>query len=102
MHKKLSNGLVHDIPDDLAKAISSNAAAVETWENISIKARNEWICWTITVKQEKTRKSHVSRATIELAEGKKRPCCWAGCIHRTDKRVGAWAQKVLIDKQPKS
>ena len=33
----------------------------------------------------------------ELLEGKKRPCCWAGCIHRTDKAPGRWQQAVLID-----
>ena len=35
----------------------------------------------------------------ELLEGKKRPCCWAGCIHRTDKAPGKWQQAVLIDKK---
>ena len=33
----------------------------------------------------------------ELRAGKRRPCCWAGCIHRTDKAPGPWQQAVLID-----
>lgn len=98
---KLSGGLVHELPSDLQKAIVKSKLAAEAWEGISVKARNEWICWTVTVKQEKTRKNHVTRAVKELAEGKKRPCCWVGCIHRTDKPVSPWAQKVLIDKKPR-
>ncbi len=98
--KNITGGLFHEVPEDLAKALKSNPKALEAWEGISAIARNEWICWTITVKQEKTRADHVKRASAELAAGKKRPCCWVGCIHRTDKAPGAWAQKVIIDKQP--
>jgi hypothetical protein len=35
-------------------------------------------------------------------EGKKRPCCWVGCIHRTDKQPSRWQQAVLIDQKEKS
>jgi len=34
-------------------------------------------------------------------EGKKRPCCWAGCIHRTDKAPSRWQKAVLIDQKGK-
>jgi hypothetical protein len=37
-----------------------------------------------------------------LREGKKRPCCWAGCIHRTDKAPSRWQQAVLIDGKAKT
>jgi Bacteriocin-protection, YdeI or OmpD-Associated len=96
---KVSAGIFHKMPKDLEKALLSNKKAFAAWESISPIARNEWICWTINVKLEKTREEHVKRAIGELAEGKKRPCCWVGCIHRTDKPVGAWAQKVLVEKQ---
>ncbi len=99
--KQLPGGLVHDVPPDLEQALRGNPSALEAWENISIKARNEWICLVVTVKQDKTRIDHIKRAATELAEGKRRPCCWVGCIHRTDKPVSPWAQKVLIDKLPK-
>lgn len=102
MKKQMSGGLVHDVPADLERALLGNAKALLAWEDISIKARNEWICWTVTVKQDKTRKDHVKRTVSELAAGIRRPCCWAGCIHRTDKPVSTWAQKVLIDKQPQA
>jgi hypothetical protein len=32
-------------------------------------------------------------------QGKKRPCCWVGCIHRTDKMPSRWQQAVLIDRK---
>ncbi len=102
LKKQISGGLVHDLPPDLEKAISNNPKSLTAWESISVKARNEWICWTVTVKQDKTRKEHIKRARAELAAGKRRPCCWVGCIHRTDKPVSPWAQKVLIDKQPQT
>lgn len=38
----------------------------------------------------------------ELLEGKMRPCCWAGCIHRTDKDPSRWQQAVLIDRKKKT
>src|SRR5262249_20281416 len=55
------------------------------WEDITPIARNEWICWVESVKKEETRRDHVERTAAELVEGKRRPCCWIGCIHRTDK-----------------
>ncbi len=97
----ISGGLVHTLPHDLEQALRASPEALKAWEDISVKARNEWICWTVSVKQDKTRNEHTKRAVTQLSEGKRRPCCWAGCIHRTDKPVSPWAQKVLIDKQPK-
>ena len=43
--KKISGGVVHDFPADLKKALTSDAKALETWEDITPLARNEWICW---------------------------------------------------------
>ena len=45
-----------------------------------------------------TRARRIQRTADELREGKKRPCCWAGCIHRTDKAPSKWQKAVLIDK----
>jgi len=78
----ISGGVVHDLPDDLGAALVSDAAALKTWEDITPLARNEWICWTISVKKAETRTKHVTRALEDLAAGKRRPCCWPGCPHR--------------------
>jgi uncharacterized protein YdeI (YjbR/CyaY-like superfamily) len=72
----------HKIPTDLNKAISSNSKVKALWEDITPLARNEFICWVISAKQDKTRRRRVRRTCEELLEGKRRPCCWAGCIHR--------------------
>ena len=71
------------MPSDLQKALTSTPGALSAWKNITPLARNEWICWTISVKKPETRKHHIERARVELVEGKRRPCCWAGCPHRS-------------------
>lgn len=96
---KISGGLVHEMPDDLANALRRETQTLSLWEKLTPIARNEFICWIEDAKQDKTRAKRVSRAIEELLEGKKRPCCWAGCIHRTDKKPGKWQQDVLIDKK---
>lgn len=92
----LPGGAAHDMPADLGKAIKNNPKALAAWGAITPLARNEWICWTISVKQEKTRKEHVVRASKELAEGKRRPCCWIGCIHRADKELSPSVRGILL------
>ena len=82
MRKQISPGVVHKVPDDLRKALISNPKALNAWEDVTPLARNEWICWVITNKRLETRKNHIERAIEELLEGKRRPCCLAGCPHR--------------------
>lgn len=96
--KNISGGVAHEMPADLKKALLANPKALATWEDITPLARNEWICWTVTVKQQKTRDEHVKRAIEELSEGQRRPCCWMGCIHRTDKPMNP-SQKWILRKQ---
>jgi len=98
MTKKLSDGTAHKLPDDLRKALSSNPKSLAAWEDISPLARNEWICWTVSVKTSATRENHIERTVSELAEGQRRPCCWMGCPHRTDKAMSA-TQKWVLSRQ---
>jgi len=95
MAKDIAGGTVHKMPADLKKALTSDSAALAAWQSITPLARNEWICWTVTVKQQKTRDEHVKRVISELKEGMRRPCCWIGCIHRTDKTISPSVQWVL-------
>ena len=97
---EISGGVVHELPEDLRKELASDATALTAWEDITPLARNEWICWTVTVKQQKTRDEHVERVVSELKEGMRRPCCWIGCIHRKDKPISRSVQYVL-DRQSK-
>jgi hypothetical protein len=99
--EEIADGTVHKLPADLKKALNSATAARSAWQSLTPLARNEWICWTVTVKQQKTRDEHVKRVVSELKEGMRRPCCWIGCIHRTDKAISPSVRWVL-DKRSKS
>ncbi|TAK57667.1 hypothetical protein EPO17_01345 [Patescibacteria group bacterium] len=96
--KVISGGVVHDFPADLRKALSADRKALMAWEDITPLARNEWICWTISVKMSETRKDHIARAISKLKEGMRRPCCWIGCVHRTDKPISPSVKHILSKK----
>ena len=97
---KISSGTIHQLPADLRKALAASPKALATWESITPLARNEWICWVVTNKKPETRKNHIKRAIEELAHGERRPCCWMGCIHRTDKPISP-SQKFVLSKRSK-
>lgn len=99
MTEEFLHGTAHEAHADLQSAIRSNAETLALWQNLSPLGRNEFICWIEDAKQPKTRQRRITRTLEELGEGKKRPCCWAGCIHRTDKAPSRWQQAVLIDKK---
>jgi Bacteriocin-protection, YdeI or OmpD-Associated len=92
------HGTVHTAREDLQSAMCADAGVLALWQSLTPLGRNEFICWVDDAKQAKTRARRIIRTCEELIEGKKRPCCWAGCIHRTDKPPSAWQQAVLIDK----
>src|SRR3990170_2299959 len=92
---KISGGTVHKMPADLRKALAADEKVLALWEDITPLARNEYICWVENCKQIETRKRRVQRTCQELLEGKRRPCCWVGCIHRTDKPLSPSARWVL-------
>ena len=92
---KISNGTVHTIPTDIRKALSADKKALVIWEDLTPLGRNEWICWVTFVKQDKTRQEHIVRLVSEIKKGKRRPCCWIGCIHRTDKAISPSIQGIL-------
>jgi hypothetical protein len=96
------HGTVHEASEDLQAAIQSDPEILTLWEGLTPLGRNEFICWVEDAKQPATRQRRIDRTREELLEGKKRPCCWVGCIHRTDKAPSKWQQAVLIDQKPKS
>src|ERR1700739_785884 len=97
--KRISEGVVHRLPADLRKALEADKKASVLWEDITPLARNEWICWTISPKKPDTRANHVKRVISELKEGMRRPCCWLGCTHRTDKSISPSVRWVLSSKR---
>ncbi|MBP9669802.1 YdeI/OmpD-associated family protein [Candidatus Woesebacteria bacterium] len=95
MNNVISGGVVHKVPADLHKALNGDAKAHALWEGLTPLARNEWICWVTFVKKAETRKEHVFRVVKQLKEGKRRPCCWIGCIHRKDKAISPSVKGIL-------
>ena len=92
-----AQGTVHVAGADLQAAVQADPDILALWQGLTPLGRNEFICWVEDAKQSATRQRRIARTTEELREGKKRPCCWSGCIHRTDKAPSRWQQAVLID-----
>lgn len=102
MHaSSIPHGTVHTLPADLKQALLLDAAALTAWRTITPLARNEWICWVEEAKHNDTRERRIERTHTELAEGKRRPCCWMGCIHRSDKPLSPSVRGIL-EKRAKS
>ena len=99
MESAFQHGTVHQASVDLQAALCADPAILDLWNSLTPLGRNEFICWVEDAKQQTTRERRIRRACEELLEGKKRPCCWAGCIHRTDKSPSKWQQAVLIDQK---
>lgn len=93
------HGTVHEALDDMREAIEADADVFALWQKLTPLGRNEFIYWVDDAKQAATRARRIKRTVEELQEGKKRPCCWVGCIHRTDKAPSKWQQDMLIDKK---
>ena len=91
-------GVVHKLPPDLKKALTADKAALAGWQDITPLARNEWICWVESVKTPQIRQEHVDRTVADLKSGKRRPCCWMGCVHRKDKPLSP-SQKFILSKK---
>jgi uncharacterized protein YdeI (YjbR/CyaY-like superfamily) len=80
--KTISGGTVHELPVDIKKMLLAAPEVLAAWEDLTPLARNEWICWTTSVKKAETRANHIERIQTSLLAGKRRPCCWPGCKHR--------------------
>jgi uncharacterized protein YdeI (YjbR/CyaY-like superfamily) len=81
--KHLAGGVAHNMPMDLQEAILAEPTVQALWEDITPLARNEWICWVDSAKQATTRDRRVKVGIDKMLTGMRRPCCWAGCMHRT-------------------
>ena len=95
--ERLLHGTVHEAGKDLQDAAGFDPVVLALRQSLTPLGRNEFICWVDDAKQPATRQRRTTRISEELLEGKKPPCCWVGCIHRTDKAPSRWQQVVLID-----
>jgi uncharacterized protein YdeI (YjbR/CyaY-like superfamily) len=74
----------HPTPDSFNRAFASDPSLAAKWNDLTDLARNEWICWVTSAKQEATRDKRFDRLREEVSAGKRRPCCWPGCPHRNE------------------
>lgn len=96
---KLPAGTVHDkVPRFVAEMLRRDSAALATWLDITPLARNEWICLSMSGKSEETKNRRLKRIKDQLHRGQRRPCCWGGCPHRTDKPLSRSQKTVLKSK----
>lgn len=100
--KEIATGVAHSMPKDLEKTLAASLKVRDVWNGLTPLARNEWICWVTIVKKPETRKEHIERLQEDLLKGKRRPCCWIGCIHRTDKAISPSIQGMLNKRNTKS
>ena len=88
MNKALvAGGTAHAMPKDLRAALLSSPSVLAIWQSLTPLARNEWICWDISVKKEETRQEHIKRTVSELKEGMRRPCCSATALPNACRRA---------------
>jgi len=74
-----ATSMVHAMPADFNKAVQSDSIAKKLWVDITLLARNEWVCWVTSAKKEETRKRRIAVGLDKMHKGMRRPCCWAGC-----------------------
>jgi uncharacterized protein YdeI (YjbR/CyaY-like superfamily) len=67
--KKISGGVVHEIPADLKRALASDPQVLTAWEDITPLARNEWICWIESAKKPETRSRRIEWGCSNLKDG---------------------------------
>lgn len=84
MSEAASPDFRHRTPPELKAMLEADEALAKKWNALTPLARNEWICWTISAKQEQTREKRRARLGEEVIQGQKRPCCWPGCPHRRE------------------
>jgi uncharacterized protein YdeI (YjbR/CyaY-like superfamily) len=78
----ISSGVVHIVPAEVRKLLLSSVALRNVWEGSTPLARNEWLCWIGSSKKSETRIRRIKIMQEKLLQGDRRPCCWAGCVHR--------------------
>lgn len=84
MVKSFAGGTIHKLPADFRTELVRSIPKVKSlWTDITPLARNEWICWVISGKKAETRGIRIEKALSKMRGGMRRPCCWAGCPHRS-------------------
>lgn len=81
------------VPTDLRKALAASSLAQAGWQDITPKARRDWIFSISSAKQPETRRRRIEKACDMLASGKRRLCCFPGIkwlMKKNAKSCGMW------------
>jgi len=100
MTTAIAGGTVHTMPADFRAAVAADPKVLKLWQDITPLARNEWICWVTSGKLAETRGIRIKKGLSKMRGGMRRPCCWAGCMHRRDKSLSP-SQKFVLRRQSK-
>ncbi len=88
-----ASSIPHQIPRDLQKILTTQQKLSTLWKTLTPLAQNEWICWIESAKKTETRERRLHILIENIQDGKKRPCCWAGCPHRFFKNTDVFKQE---------
>jgi hypothetical protein len=80
--RHIPGGVVHDLPDDLKRALELDQQALLTWQDITPLARNEWICWIESAKMSESRRFlEVRLWSIDQLQSQIPVCRTASCFN---------------------
>ncbi len=65
-----------EVPEDLARALAGHPQARATWDDITPRARRDWVQWVTSGKKAETRTKRLAVACDKLASGQRRACCF--------------------------
>lgn len=65
------------VPTDLRKALAAAPLSETVWKDLTPIARRDFISWIESAKQPETRRRRIKKTGDMLANGKRRPCCYA-------------------------
>jgi hypothetical protein len=71
----LKDWIEPDIPEDILSALITTHL-LDQWNDLTTKARWEWIRWIRSTKNPQTRQKRIEVACSKLESGKRRPCCF--------------------------
>lgn len=92
-------GTVHNkLSADIRVMLASDERTLKAWNDITPLARNEFLCWIEDAKKPETRVRRVVVAKDKLDRGERRPCCWIGCTHRTDKPLSPSVKGIIAKR----
>ncbi len=94
------------VPADLRKVLAAAPQAMAQWNDLTPLARQDFIMWIDSAKQQQTRQRRIESVPSRLASGKRRPCCFAIVpldLHKalagTAKAKSEWSKLTALERR---